>query len=133
MKTEQELKKVIKGTITKYREIIFGVDSPICIKCLNELKQQRVSCERGFYQKLKNDARRKLVWDELLINIAIDGDMMFDMRKGEVLGPEVDYTGRFYANFIILTNHKIICCRAMAFDIRIESGTLSTRSNCDFS
>ena len=61
MKTEQELKNVIKGTITKYRESIFGVDSPICIKCLNELKQQRVTCERGFYQKLKDDARRKLV------------------------------------------------------------------------
>ena len=42
MKTKQELEKAIKDTIIKYKEIIFGVDSPISIKCLDELRKQQV-------------------------------------------------------------------------------------------
>ena len=38
MKTKEELKKAIKDTITKYKEIIFGLDSPVCMACLNELQ-----------------------------------------------------------------------------------------------
>ena len=43
MKTKQELKKAIKDTIIKYKEIIFGADSPIYMKCLDELRKQQVS------------------------------------------------------------------------------------------
>ena len=37
MKTRKELEETIKDTITKYKEIIFGVDSPVCMERLNEL------------------------------------------------------------------------------------------------
>lgn len=39
--SKQELEKVIKGPIIKFKRILFEVDSPICIKYLDEpLKQQ---------------------------------------------------------------------------------------------
>ena len=37
MKTREELEKANKDTITKYKEIIFGADSPACMACLDEL------------------------------------------------------------------------------------------------
>ena len=42
-------------------------------------------------QNLIGDTVRKLIRDKLQRNIAIDGDMMIDIRTGEVLGSEVDY------------------------------------------
>ena len=42
MKPNQELEKAIKDTTIKYKEIFFGVVSPICIKCLDKLKRQQV-------------------------------------------------------------------------------------------
>ena len=95
MKTKQELEKAIKDTIIKYKEIIFGKDSPICIKCLDELRKQQVIDEKVYDQKLMDGAVRKLAWDEIQKNIVTDGDMMIDRRLGEVLGHEIDYTGRF--------------------------------------
>ena len=38
MKTKQWLEKAIKDTIIKYKEII-GLDSPACIKYLDELRK----------------------------------------------------------------------------------------------
>ena len=37
MKTKEELEKAIKDTITKYKEIIFGADTPISMRCLDKL------------------------------------------------------------------------------------------------
>ena len=37
MKTKEEFEEAIKDTITKYKEIIFGPDSPVCMACLNKL------------------------------------------------------------------------------------------------
>ena len=37
MKTKEELEEAIKDTITKYKEIIFGADSLVCMTCLGEL------------------------------------------------------------------------------------------------
>ena len=37
MKTRKELEETITDTITNYKEIIFGVDSPVCMERLNEL------------------------------------------------------------------------------------------------
>ena len=31
MKTKEKLEEAIKDTITKYKEIIFGSDSPVCM------------------------------------------------------------------------------------------------------
>ena len=90
--TKQELGKAIKKTIIKYKEIIFGIDSLLCIKCLDELRKQQVIDEKVYDQKLMDDTVKKLAWDSLQKNIAIDGVMMIGIRTGEVLGPEVDYT-----------------------------------------
>ena len=40
MITKEELEKAIKNIITMYKEIIFGVDSPIYMKCLDEIWKQ---------------------------------------------------------------------------------------------
>ena len=41
MKTRVELEKAIKDTITKYKEIIFGPDSPVCLTCLDKHRKQQ--------------------------------------------------------------------------------------------
>ena len=92
MKTKEELEKAIKDTITKYKEIIFGPDSPVCMACLNELRKQQVIDKKVYDQKLMDDTMRKLAWEELQKNIVMDGDVMIDGRIGEVLDPEVDFT-----------------------------------------
>ena len=60
MKTKEELEKAIKDTITKYKDIIFGPDSPVCMACLNELRNQQVIDKKVYDQKLMDDAMRKL-------------------------------------------------------------------------
>ena len=94
MKTKEELEKVIKDTIIKYQEILFGVDSPICMKCLDEIRKQQIIDKRVYDQSLMDGTVRKLAWDGLQKNMVVDGDTMIDRRTGEVLGPEVDYTYR---------------------------------------
>ena len=39
--SREDLQKAIKDTIIKYKEIIFGVDTPICTKCINQLRNQQ--------------------------------------------------------------------------------------------
>ena len=39
-----------------------------------------------------DDAVKRFAWDKLQKNIVIDGDIMTDRWKGEVLSSEVDYT-----------------------------------------
>ena len=39
-----------------------------------------------------DDTVRKLAWEGLLKNIAMDGDSMIDKRTGEALGLEIDST-----------------------------------------
>ena len=87
MSTE-DLQKAIKGTIIKYKEIIFGVDTPVCAECLNELRKQQVINEVLYRKKLLGDTVRKPTMD----NMAVDGEMMIHMKTVEVLWPEVDYT-----------------------------------------
>ena len=64
-KTKKELEKSIKGTIAKYKEIIFGADSPTCMVFLNELQNQQVIDKNVYDQKLVDDTMRKLAWDNL--------------------------------------------------------------------
>ena len=47
IKTKEELEKAIIGTITNYKEIIFGPDIPVCLMCLDELRKQQVINETG--------------------------------------------------------------------------------------
>ena len=82
MKTKLELEEAIKGTITRYKKIIFGSDTPACIAC------QQVIDQKIYDQKLMEDTMRKLAWEGLQKNIVLDGDTMIDKRTGEVLDPD---------------------------------------------
>ena len=73
MKTKEELEEAIRDTITKYKEIIFGPDSPVCMACLDELRKQQVIDKKVFDQKLMDDTLRKLAC-ELQKNIVMDCD-----------------------------------------------------------
>ena len=46
MKTKEELQEAIKDTITKYKEIIFGSDTPVCMVCLDGLPKQQIINEQ---------------------------------------------------------------------------------------
>ena len=92
LKTKEELEEAIKDTITKYKKIIFGPDSPVCMACLNELRKKQVIDEKVYDQKLMYDTFRTFAWEELQKNIVMDDDTMIDRRTREVLDPEVDST-----------------------------------------
>ena len=92
MKTKEELEETIKDTITMYKGIIFGSDTPTCMACLDELRKQQAIDQYVYDQKLMEDIVRKLAWEGLQINILMDGDTMIYKRTGEVLNPEVDST-----------------------------------------
>ena len=80
----------MKHTITKYKEIIFGSDTPSCMVCLDEPRKQQVIDQKIYDQKLLEDTERKLAWERLQKNIVMDGDTKIDKRTGEVWSPEVD-------------------------------------------
>ena len=90
MKTKEELEEAIKETIKEYKEVIFSLDTPVCMACLNKLRKQQTIDQHVNDQKLKDDMIRKLVWEGLQKNIVMDGDKVIDKRTREVLGPEVD-------------------------------------------
>ena len=112
MKTKEELEEAIKDTITRYKKIIFGSDTPACIACLDELQKQQVIDQKIYDQKLMEETMRKLALEGLQKNtvmlmedtmrklaseglqkyIVKGGDTMIDKRTGEVLNPEVDST-----------------------------------------
>ena len=92
MKTKEELEDAIKDTITKYKEIIFCLDTPVCMACLAELQKQQVIDKNVYDQRLMNHTVRKLAWDRLQKNIVMDGDTMIDGRTSELLDPDVDST-----------------------------------------
>ena len=112
MKTKEELEEAIKDTITGYKKIIFGSDTPACMACLDELQKQQVIDQKIYDQKLMEDTMSKLALEGLQKNIVMlmedtmrklaseglqkyivmGGDTMIDKRTGEVLNPEVDST-----------------------------------------
>ena len=92
MKTKEVLEEAIKDTITMYKEIIFGSDTPTCMACLDERRKQQAIDQHVNDQKLMEDTMRKLAWEWLQRNIVIDGYTMIDKRTGEVFDPEVDST-----------------------------------------
>ena len=62
------------------------------MKCMDKLRKQQVIDEKMYDQKLIDDTVKTLAWDELQKNIVMDGDMMMDIRAGEIFVPEVDNT-----------------------------------------
>ena len=65
MKTLKELEEAIKDTITKYKEINFGTDTPACMACLDELQKQQAIDKKVYNERLMDDTVRKLAWKEL--------------------------------------------------------------------
>ena len=120
MKTKEELEKSIKDTITEYKEIIFGPDTPICMVCFDELRRQQVIDKKVYDQKLRDDTLRELARNGLQKNMVMDGDMMIDRRTGEVLDPEVD--------FIVFVDHKITYRKAGELHNLNGTDTLDTFS-----
>lgn len=47
----KEFQEAIKNTISKYKTIVFGADTLICTKCLNELRNQQV-IDQIVYRKM---------------------------------------------------------------------------------
>ena len=43
-------------------------------------------------EKLMDNTTRKLAWKGLQKNMVMDDSKMIDKRRGEVLGPETDFT-----------------------------------------
>ena len=37
--------------------------------------------------------------------------MLIDKRTGEVLDSEIDYNRKFLVNFIVIIDHKVMCCQ----------------------
>ena len=85
IKTKEELEEAIKDTITGYKEIIIGSDTPACVACLDKLQKQHVIDQKMYDQKLVDDTVRKLAWERLQKNIVMDGDTMIYKETGEVL------------------------------------------------
>ena len=50
--SREDLKEAIKDTIIKHKKIVFGVDSPICIKCLDKLRKQQVINAKVYTKKV---------------------------------------------------------------------------------
>ena len=65
MKTKEELEEAIKDTITMYKEILFGSDTPFCIACLDEIWKQQVNDHHVYDQKVMEDTMRKVAWEGL--------------------------------------------------------------------
>ena len=82
IKTKQDLEKDIKVIIIKYKEIIFGLDSPIRTKCLEELKKQQVIDEKVYDQMLVDDTVRKLYGFQE--NVVANGNIIIDIKTGEL-------------------------------------------------
>ena len=60
IKTNEELEEAIKDTIKGYKEIVFGLDTPFCKACLDELRKQQAIDQHLYDQKLMDDTIRKL-------------------------------------------------------------------------
>lgn len=68
----KEFQKAIKNTISKYKTIVFGADTLICTKCLNELRNQQVIDQIVYRKKLIERTVGTLARN----NVVADGEMM---------------------------------------------------------
>ena len=50
MKTKEELEEAIQDSITGYKKIVFGPDTPVCMACLDELRKQQAINEKVYDQ-----------------------------------------------------------------------------------
>ena len=82
MKTKEELEEAVKGTIKKYKEIIFSSDTSTCMVFLDKLRKQQAIDQHVCDQKLMEDTMRKLAWEGLQRSIVMDGDKR--LLRGQV-------------------------------------------------
>ena len=68
----KEFQKAIKNTISKYKTIVFGADTLICTKCLNELRNQQVIDQIVYRKKLIERTVGTLARN----NVVADGEMI---------------------------------------------------------
>lgn len=68
----KEFQKAIENTISKYKTIVFGADTLICTKCLNELRNQQVIDQIVYRKKLIERTVGTLARN----NVVADGEMM---------------------------------------------------------
>ena len=68
MKTKEELEEAIKDTITGYKKIIFGSDTPACIACLDELQKQQVIDQKYMIKSWYNVWLRNVRFENLWIS-----------------------------------------------------------------
>ena len=68
----KEFQEAIKNTISKYKTIVFGADTLICTKCLNELRNQQVIDQIVYRKKLIERTVGTLARN----NVVADGEMM---------------------------------------------------------
>ena len=77
-KTKEELEEAINDTTTRYKEIIFGSNTPTCMVCLEELRKQQIIDPKIYDQKLigryDEEARMGLTSKK----IVMDGDLMIN-------------------------------------------------------
>ena len=65
MKAKEELEEATRDTITWYKGIIFGWDTPACMACLDEIQKQEVIDKKVYDQRLMDDTVRKLALERL--------------------------------------------------------------------
>ena len=82
MKRKKELEEAIKDAIKRYKEIIFGSDTPVCMACLDELQKQQAIDQYAYDQRLMDGMIRNPAWEGLQKNIVMDGDTMIHKRTG---------------------------------------------------
>ena len=79
-----------------------------------------------------DDAVTKLAWNQLQKNIEMHAGIMIDMKTGEALGREADYTRKLLVCFIVFIDRKITCCWNELLNALNESSTLGTVGTFNF-
>ena len=125
MKTKEELEEAI----TRYKEVIFGSDTPACMACLDKLRKQQVIDQKTYDQRLMEDTMRKLAWEGLPKNILMDGNT--NIIRGQVrcwILKLIPHTGKtnFQLIFIAYIDLKITCRMVEGPHILNNIYTLST-------
>ena len=136
-KTKKELEEAIKGTIIRYKEIIFGSDIPTCMACLDELWKQQIIDKKkciikGWcriqWENWHGKGFKEILW-WMMKRWSIRGQMRFWILQ------LIPHTGKtsFRPIFMVFIDHKIISHRVEELHILNGIDTLDTWSICDFS
>ena len=136
MKTKEELEEALKDTTTRYKEIIFGLDNPTCMACLDELRKQQVIDQKIYGQRLMEDTVRKLAWEGLQkISWRMVARWLIRKQVRCWVLKLILCIGKtnFKLKIIAFIGHKITCRKAEELHILNGTDTLGTWSVCDFS